>query len=455
MMERQALIFRVGDNDRAEITPQPGSSVTELQMLDDHGNLRYGIGQTISSIQELGLAVTPIGADLLLLASAIYAADKRLRRAEISQDGWTREIDIHLPVTHPEVWNPLRGQFEKMLGFLTGDLWRLGFRPLANDIAELGEFAAQLDPPTPTDLCLFSGGLDSFIGAVNLLEEGRNPLLTSHSWAATDSSHQGDCVDALKGQYGNDRINQVRSIIGFGEHDLKVTKAGETTERSRSFLFFSIAAATASGLHRQVPTIVPENGLISLNIPLDPLRLGAFSTRTTHPYFMARYNEMLAAVGIPTRLTNSYRHQTKGEMVAGCRNAALLRATVANTVSCSSPSKARWKGQAPSHCGHCVPCVIRRAALLGLGCPDPTPYTVGPLAAKSHPSDQAEGEHIRSFQLAINRLNQNPGLATILVQRAGPLSDHPGELKEFSAMYRRGLAEVERLLTGVRTVPSA
>jgi hypothetical protein len=29
---------------------------------------------------------------------------------------------------------------------------------------------------------------------------------------------------------------------------------------------------------------VPENGLIVINVPLDPLRLGAFSTRTTHPF---------------------------------------------------------------------------------------------------------------------------------------------------------------------------
>lgn len=454
-MERQSLIFRVGEDDTAEITTQPAARVTEVQMLDGNGNLRYGVGQTMESIQEAGLGVTAIGVDVLLLSSAVYAADKRLCRAEISQDGWTREIDLHLPVSAPGVWNPLRSQLQKMLGFLTGDLWRLAFRQLTDERNEDAGFTAQLEDPTPTDLCLFSGGLDSFIGAVNLLVQERNPLLVSHSWVATDSSHQSECLDALRERYGTDRIRQVRSRIGFGEHDIKITKEGETTERSRSFLFFSIAAAAASGLPGEVPTTVPENGLISLNIPLDPLRLGAFSTRTTHPYFMARFNDMLVAARIPTRLVNPYRHTTKGEMVTACRDQAILTSTVANTISCSSASKARWQGKAPGHCGHCVPCLIRRAALLGWGKPDPTTYTVGSLTSKKHPSNQAEGEHIRSFQLAIHRLNKNRNAASIIVQKAGPLSDYPGELKAFAAMYCRGLAEVEQLLKGVRAVPNA
>lgn len=51
---------------------------------------------------------------------------------------------------------------------------------------------------------------------------------------------------------------------------------------------------------------VPENGLIALNVPLDPLRLGALSTRTTHPFYMARWNDLLSALGIPGRLENPY-----------------------------------------------------------------------------------------------------------------------------------------------------
>lgn len=452
-MERQALVFHVGTKDQHQVQALPGFRVTSVQLLDANGRLQYGIWQTIHGIQEAGLNPSPTGLDLLLLALAVYAADKRISRNEVSQDGWTREIDVHLPVSDPATWNSIRANLAKMLGFLTGDLWRFSFRSLPRQFSEMATRGAPLMRTTPKALCLFSGGLDSFIGAIDEFERKGDPLLISHGWGSSDSSHQGICLEALHGKYGRGRVRQLRSRIGVGEHDLSITMNGEPTERSRSFLFFSLAAASASGLSDAVSTIVPENGLISLNIPLDSLRLGAFSTRTTHPFFLARYNQLLAELGIPTQLINPYRHCTKGEMVAQCLNQQLLRATVADTISCSSANKARWDGNSPGHCGHCVPCLIRRAALLKLGVPDPTIYHLSNLVSQNHASDRSEGEHIRSFQLAIHRLNQQPNVAPILVQKAGPLSDHPGELAVFAAMYQRGLGEVEQLLTGVKAVP--
>jgi hypothetical protein len=70
---------------------------------------------------------------------------------------------------------------------------------------------------------------------------------------------------------------------------------------------------------------VPENGLIALNVPLDQLRLGSNSTRTTHPYYMARWNDLLDALGIDGDVQNSFWDKTKGEMAASCRNPALLK----------------------------------------------------------------------------------------------------------------------------------
>ena len=56
----------------------------------------------------------------------------------------------------------------------------------------------------------------------------------------------------------------------------------------------SFDAFAATGLAPPFSLAVPENGLIALNVPLDPLRLGALSTRTTHPFYIARWNELLA-----------------------------------------------------------------------------------------------------------------------------------------------------------------
>jgi hypothetical protein len=56
-----------------------------------------------------------------------------------------------------------------------------------------------------------------------------------------------------------------------------------------------------------------ENGLIAINVPLDPLRLGAFSTRTTHPFYVARWNELLAALGVTGRIVNSFWNKALAE----------------------------------------------------------------------------------------------------------------------------------------------
>jgi hypothetical protein len=72
----------------------------------------------------------------------------------------------------------------------------------------------------------------------------------------------------------------------------------EDTTRGRSFLFFSLGVAAGTALGRDFVLKVPENGLIALNVPLDRLRLGALSTRTTHPFYMTRWNDLLQALGV-------------------------------------------------------------------------------------------------------------------------------------------------------------
>ncbi|HMV67684.1 MAG TPA: hypothetical protein PKA64_12615, partial [Myxococcota bacterium] len=86
---------------------------------------------------------------------------------------------------------------------------------------------------------------------------------------------------------------------------------------------------------------------------------------TTHPFFMARFNDLLGNLGIRAHLINPYRHKTKGEMVRECQNQDFLADNAQLTMSCSSPTKGRWKHLASAHCGHCVPCLIRKAAFVG------------------------------------------------------------------------------------------
>jgi hypothetical protein len=221
-------------------------------------------------------------------------------------------------------------------------------------------------------------------------------------------------------------------------------------------LFFAIGIFAGTGLGRAFTVRVPENGLIALNVPLDPLRLGSLSTRTTHPFYMARWNDLLVALGISGRVENPYWDKTKGEMVNDCANASLLRRLIPRSLSCSSPTKSRWQGHGIEHCGYCLPCLIRRAAIekaLGRGA-DPTTYTVSNLAAQVLDTHCSEGQQVRSFQFATERLRARPDLAALLIHKPGPLSDQTAHLHELADVYRRGLAEVAALLAGVQTRPN-
>jgi hypothetical protein len=309
--------------------------------------------------------------------------------------------------------------------------------------------------PPYDSLSLFSGGLDSLIGAIDLLEDGATPLLVSHFGEGATSDAQSKLFSGLKKHYDKSSFERLRVGMTFDE-GLVGGVGSENSTRGRSFLFFALGVFVGTGLGRRFVLRVPENGLIALNVPLDPLRLGSNSTRTTHPYYMARWNDLLGALGIEGEVRNPYWNKTKGEMAAACHNPALLKKLATDSLSCSSPAKARWLGHGIEHCGYCLPCLIRRAALTaawGTG-NDPTTYTVPDLDAQPLDTRQATGVQVRSFQYAIERLKGRPQLANLLIHKPGSLADEAVHLDQLADVYRRGLSEVARLINGATATPS-
>jgi 7-cyano-7-deazaguanine synthase in queuosine biosynthesis len=456
-MRHHSIVARLGAADTAAITPtRPDSRVTEVAFVDGFGHLGYGLGQALDQLREVGLKPSETAVDLSLLAAAITAADTRISRAADAQDAWTREIDLHVPVKDAALWTSVAPILVTTLNFLTGDHWGLHFRPRPAGQPTLAAAPTKLRTATPSGICLFSGGLDSFIGAIDLLAAGESPLLVSHYWDGITSKHQTYCGEALRRRFPNATIHHVRARVGF-PNDL-IDASVENTLRGRSFLFFALAAMAADAIGGQATIHVPENGLISLNVPLDPLRLGALSTRTTHPFYMARVDELLRALGLTIALHNPYAFQTKGQMAKGCADVAFLRTEARNTMSCSAPANARYAinkaDRQPKHCGYCVPCLIRRAAIREGWGSDDTEYQVPDLLTRVLDTKKAEGTHVRSFQLALARLAAKPGRSRFDIHRPGPLTDHPNRHADYECVYVTGLQEVGRLLQGVRAKPS-
>lgn len=453
-MRRFTFIGRMGVSDNGPVPHvQPDTTLIDIQFVDTFRRLEYGIGSALDALRVLGLTPKEVAVDLVVLSALVNAADTRISRAVNSQNGWTREIDLIVPVSDVRLWDDQARLLERLLRFLTGDLWRVFFRSRPAGFDRIAQPPTNLALATFDNVALFSGGLDSLVGAIDQLASGVGPLFVSHYWDSETSKAQNALLHFLERHYPKQEIKSLRVRLGFDKHHAHTGEI-EDTQRGRSFLFFALAVLAASALGSNSQVLVPENGLIGLNVPLDPLRLGSLSTRTTHPFYMARVNDLLSQLRLSVELTNPYRHFTKGEMLAGCKDRGFLQEIVGQSMSCSSPAKARYKKLSPRHCGTCVPCLIRRASIeFGLGAVDPTLYTVPSLTARKLDTRAAEGEHVRSFQLMIAKLAANPAAAKVLVHVPGPLSDAPQEIPQFVGVFERGMAEVAQLLRSVTARP--
>ncbi len=106
--------------------------------------------------------------DLLMLSLAVYGADRFFLRKN-AVDGWERKIHIHLPVLDIDTMNAKKELIKDTLNFLSGDKWELSFRH-RNFTSEENNYREKIENGKNTKIsakriCMFSGGLDSFIGA--------------------------------------------------------------------------------------------------------------------------------------------------------------------------------------------------------------------------------------------------------------------------------------------------
>ncbi len=452
-MKRHRIVVRLGAADNVPIPlGDPGLHVTILQFIQANRRLDHGIGQMLDELSRRGLSTSEVAVDLAILAAAVTAADTSISRFQHGQDSWTREIDLDVPVEEPDLWNANSILVKCILDYLTGDLWRVVFRPRSQSL-RLSPRSHQQPSAIYDSVALFSGGLDSFVGAIDLLEDQRKPLFVSHYHDAS-TSRQPVCAAKLGRRYGDLGQRHVRANVGFNKKSF-VGRERENTTRGRSFLFFALAAMAASAMSGRTTVIVPENGLISLNVPLDSLRVSSRSTRTTHPFYMARWQNLLNCLGIDAVLRNPYRFKTKGEMLSECKNRRFLEDNLDKTISCSSMTKGRWKGHGPIHCGYCTPCLIRRASIDRTFDDDPTKYSIEDLRARPLNARMAESEDVRAFQLMVKKLQRRPELADLLVYAPGPLRDYSSsEVADYADVFRRGLAEVGAIVSGLVVRPS-
>lgn len=377
--------------------------------------------------------------DLLYISFAVFAAD-RLYKREDAKDAWSRDYVLNVPVINFEDFQNNKDLLEKMLAFLTGDCWNFKFRK-----RELTEFEVnhrdrkkkQKDTiKTYKRVCMFSGGMDSYIGAIDLLEDNAegNTLFVSHYGGGKGTK---EYQDYLKNEFIKQFNLEERDFCLFYA---KTVGGIEDTTRSRSFMFFAHAVVLASAQGMPIELIIPENGLISLNIPSTYSRIGTSSTRTTHPYYMKLFQQLLDNLGLKITFENPYQFKTKGEMLVECKNQDFMISNLDHTMSCSHPDIGRMFSETePRHCGHCLPCVIRQAALLRAGIQDNSSYRdrsflSGPNAAMIR----------NSYELGLKKFK--PEQAFLTIQMNGPIDCN---IEAFADLYIRGMQELKTYMESV------
>lgn len=412
---------------------------TEIPMLSSDGRFRYGLERTVNDLRRKNIFPSETGFDVILLGLLVYIADMRISRLKQAQDSWSREITITIPVFDTE-WIKHKEIFERMLKFLTGDLWTVEFTGREKKLAQGDKENDRTDVYSVASL--FSGGMDSLIAAINYMEQRQPTLLVSHAGESRVRHWQTDLLSVLDEKYGN--VPHENAYYWTNLDDVELTDGEkDKNQRSRSFLFIAIALFSMSGMRGCTQLLMPENGLIALNVPLDSTRIGSHSTRTTHPFYLKLWNEVSSDI-FGFSISNPYWNKTKGEMAAECLNKEVLKIAMGQSYSCSSVNTVSIHSGKSNHCGHCLPCIIRRAAMhKAFGDFDPSVYMDSNVTELVY-NREAKGEQIRSFQYAIERLKKNPGAKDALIHKPGPLEMDDAYLKELADTYYRGLMEVDQ-----------
>lgn len=309
---------------------------------------------------------TAASEDLLAVAVAVYCADRSIVR-EDQPDGWTRHIQVDVPVRKPDRWD--NELLQQAISFLTGDHWRISLR---QGEPHPGLCTTDATLPTANSAALFSGGVDSLAWACDSQQSGESVALVSYF----DDGPTGRLQKQLRAELGDDnahyrfRIERTREADAEGSPDLR-----DRTTRSRSFLFLALGLLVAR-THGAELLRMAENGYIAVNVPLHDGRIGSLSTRSAHPQFVDELNQVISSANLGAKIENPYLLMTKGEVAKRLLQHAPHVAW--NTISCAHPTAGRWQGNSFGNCGYCYPCIIRQAGFHSTGS-DETTYTFDPF----------------------------------------------------------------------------
>ena len=305
--------------------------------------------------------------DLLEIASYVFAADRWASRGPkdaVEFHAWPRSMHFVVSVREPMFWNrsEVKAKLAAVLTFMTGDReyrfeFLSGHSTPPTSLFDREEF--KIEARRSMRVALLSGGLDSLAGVLEVLHSTQDDLcLISHqSGQPTTKRTQRKLVEALARLYPG-RVHHYSFECGLCNE-----RAAEETQRTRAFLFGSIAFSLAHRLSLDSFTAY-ENGITSLNLLRRQDLQNARASRTTHPKTHALMSLFLSEVqGAPVRVLNPFWQLTKTD-VFRLLDRVGGRDLIGSAVSCS---KTFQRLESATHCGCCFQCIDRMIAAYASG----------------------------------------------------------------------------------------
>lgn len=343
--------------------PNGGRKLTILEYRAEFGNRNIHVGLP-TFIQNL-FHIPDRTLDLLEIAAYIFSGDRLVSRGKkdaVEYHSWSRSYEYHINVRDSEFWNrdSVKKSLRDVLLFMTGDSeFEFYFYP-DHSTPPTGLFDREgfsVDVGTnPIAVTLFSGGLDSLAGSLDLLAETQGKvILVSHQSQSGTTRTQRQLFAALDERYP-ERLYH----YPFDCH-LKGRRAPEETQRTRSFLYCSIGYAIATA-YDQNEIYVYENGVTSLNFYRREDMVNARASRTTHPQTISRMANFLTLLNkqkFTIRLP--YALRTKQEVVLKIKESPYPE-LISSAVSCGRTFLSLGSA---THCGECFQCIDRRIAAYG------------------------------------------------------------------------------------------
>ena len=251
--------------------------------------------------------LTDVEHDLVVLIAGVVFADRTVLRRRGS--GWPRRLALSVPVNALDVWRcrSVNDALTEALGYVTGDHWSFEFVE-GGECTTIGQRGIPFDDG-PYVVMPFSDGMDSFLQwqLVRREEPDVTPLRVLTSNRAISASRLRDIDAVVSGN--RDPLLGVPIVVRCGNHP------SEPTYRTRTFLFFCLAALAAAKT-ATTRIVVGENGVGAIGPSLLPYG-DECPHRTTHPAFTGR-----VATFINRLLDTSIRFEhpqvllTKGQVMA-------------------------------------------------------------------------------------------------------------------------------------------